>query len=374
MDMDLNSPRSSSSVSPASLSSPFYFLRRFSSSDKDQHLVRLPDELLLLILALLPHSDRVSMLRVCTSLHFLVSRSIYSTVRVSGKRARLFFVTLATSSRFSTVYATFPRRLSYSVTSATDMYLTYPVFCQALNLLGGLHTLSLDIASAQSKALMLALTRYGLLRERLLLATALFQSSQGRVALGDRSGLPRLKTLRVGGDPVVAALAVHCDVREIILVGELQYKQLSELCCRLNSSVYGSNISVLGIKLVPTLDMLAVLHALAEILPNLEDFSVDQKGSDTLATFRFLAGPDRPFSALKNLTLNHALGWRLNCALGWRLNRMLEVDRVSEKVVRFLEQELPSGSGLCSVRLGSTTWTLNVSTYRWLDGVQGASY
>ncbi|KAJ7135567.1 hypothetical protein C8R44DRAFT_729141 [Mycena epipterygia] len=257
---------------PACASAPPFYLPRVSP------ILRLPDELLLETFRLLPQADRISSLRVCSSLHFLVANALYSTVRVSGIGARRFFATISLASRFSLVYATFTRRLSYSVVISSDVYLTYPVFCQALIALSNLHTLALDVSSGYSEPLLVSFERYGLLRQRTLAVTRLFRASRGDQRGDSGNALEQLRCLRIVGDPMPVALLVQRDVCELVLSRELTYAGLNEICCQVYGSTYGGNITSLTLSLVKSLDMDEVLKALVEIFPRLTDLSLEQRG------------------------------------------------------------------------------------------------
>lgn len=236
------------------------------------------------IFGLLVLEDRVSMLRVCSELHFLAARALYSDIRVHGLSARKLFVTLALKSRFSAVYSTFLRRLQYTVTSRAESFLTYPVFCQALLTLDGLVGLGLDLFPGQAEALMMCLRRYSLIKTRVLLGTQLLEASRRRER-SSRSTLSSLRGLRIRGDSIVAALLCHRDVRELVLSTPLGYLGLSELCRVIDCSNYGSRMVTLIIRLNADLDVAAVLEALAEVTPNLEQLSLDQSGLAALVGF-----------------------------------------------------------------------------------------
>ncbi|KAJ7204257.1 hypothetical protein C8J57DRAFT_1407191 [Mycena rebaudengoi] len=117
------------------------------------HIFTLPDEILLEIFCRLSRQDRTRLLRTCWTLHFLVARTLYTNVRVYGRTARRFFSTLAAKTSLSSIYSTFTRTLRYTVTSSDDSYLTYPVFCQALEVMDNVHSLSLDLLPGQSDLL-----------------------------------------------------------------------------------------------------------------------------------------------------------------------------------------------------------------------------
>ncbi|KAJ7476309.1 hypothetical protein B0H11DRAFT_2235065 [Mycena galericulata] len=192
---------------------------------------------------------------------------------------------MAYNTRFSTVYATFVRRLRYTVVSSSDVYLTFPVLCQALNAMDGLYSLCLDIPSDQAQLLMLSFKRYGLLRERILAATRLLRTSSGANSPQPNNTLSRLRRIRLEGDPGLVALLVHREVDELIISRQLDYQAFNEVCSLVDSSIHGSKLTVLNISLDPSLDLVGVVAALAEVVPNLESFWVDQQRCDLMVRF-----------------------------------------------------------------------------------------
>ncbi|KAJ6579180.1 hypothetical protein DFH09DRAFT_1077473 [Mycena vulgaris] len=339
--------------SPSALVAPFYFLPQFAPLGA--RIISLPDEVLALIFELVSRSDRVSLLRVCSNLHFLVARSIYATVHVRGKSSRIFFATIAYSSRFSTVYATMVRRLRYTVVYASEAFLTYPVFCQALNLMDGLYSLSLDVSPHHSENMVISFKRYGLIRERVLAATRLLRSSMGTAPPPATRALSRLRCLKIKGDPSVAALLVHREIEEVILINEVGYAFFSDFCCLVDRSIYGSRITILSIWFALELDTTAVLYALAEILPNLSQFTVEQRSSDALTMVRLLAAPTQLFPLLRKVSINRVCSRQ----------RFMFDSALWQGVSKDLE-DVPFSSRLWHVRIGTCRWVLDIPTNRWI--------
>ncbi|KAJ7490415.1 hypothetical protein B0H11DRAFT_1912380 [Mycena galericulata] len=224
------------------------------------------------------------------------------------------------------------------------------------------HTLTIYVGSSQAPSLMRTFERYGLVRTRLLAATRLFHSSIGSNRDLYDGALHRLRTLRISGDAVVAALIVHRDVREVIINSELKYEQFSDFCCRVDSSAYGSNITLLSMCLAPDLNIRGVLDGLAEVLPNLRDLVIEQRGCDPMVCSQTVCrsvGPDRLFPCLLNLIINRGFVWHLA--------QSLDQERVESRMQNFLE-DLPVTSVLRSIRIGPTVWNLDLATYRWQNG------
>ncbi|KAJ7730774.1 hypothetical protein B0H16DRAFT_1733626 [Mycena metata] len=350
--------KTSSSRSSASLISSFYFLPQFAPLGAP--LVALPDEILLLIFELLPQSARVAMLPVCSNLHFLVARTIYTSVRVRGLRARLFFSSIAYSTRFTTVYAPFVRRLDYSVTSPSETFLTYPVFCQALRLMGGLNKLILSI-SIDHQPLLTAFRRYNILLERFQSAEAGRLNGSSNTNL-DPMTLPRLRTLRVHGSPDLTCLITNRDVEELSLHPALDYQAFSKFCTLVQCSSRTSCLTTLSIYLAPDLDHAIILHDLADVLPNLECLSIDQQRGRSLGVFEILVAPGQLLPMLKTLYIH-----RIHETIGMRISTR---GPFQKEVLKLLEN-VPFTSRLSSLQIGGFTWNVDATTYRWRVGEPG---
>ncbi|KAJ7665245.1 kinase-like domain-containing protein [Mycena polygramma] len=316
--------RVASSVSPIStLSGP-----RFSPPSRTRagpFIFALPDEVLLLIFGLARRHDRLPILRVCSTLHFLVARTMYSRVHVSGVGARLFFATIARATRFTSIYATFVRQLRYSVHGPSDAYLTYPVFCQALHVMDGLYSLSLAVGVIYSANLLTALKRYGLLRERVLTATQLFRTSLRQPVPAVQDPLSCLQVLALSGDPALAVLAVDRPVNKLTIGDELDYRSLNDLC---------------------NLEAGAVLRALVEVVPNLTALDINQYGGDAgHDVYRLLVTPTQLFPRLRTLRVDP-----------WPHARLVNVKRrnaMVQLVMNGLENSLPFNSVLSSITFGT---------------------
>ncbi|KAJ7750556.1 hypothetical protein B0H16DRAFT_1460661 [Mycena metata] len=304
-----------------------------------------------MIFDLVPRKYWVDLLRVCSSLHFLAARLLYSDVRVYGRRARLFFVTIASASRFSLVYATFTRRLSYSALTTTDGLMIFPIFCQSLNALGNLRFLSLNILPRDTGVLLKAFSRYGVSRERLLIATALLHDSQG--VRGAGNGMPRLYALKIRGDPSLAVLLRQRDVRAIVLTKYFGYEDLSGFCCLVDSSSFGKNITSLDVRFCEGVDLAGVTRALAEVLPMLQNLSVDAKHGDPLIVFRLLVSSGRLLPHLRSLLVNSRVGWLVPVESDPQI--LIDAALVS------LKTELPFDSVLRFVRMGDVAYDFNSS-------------
>lgn len=218
----------------------------------------------------------MSVIRVSSRLQPLAARALYTNVHVVGQAARHLFVILAAKTPTSIVYSSFLRRLRYTFSTPSESYLTYPVFCQALLTLERLVSLSLDIFPSQADSLMASMRRYGLLKSRSLESSRLLASSRRLYCTPVHDGLPSLRALRVRGAPGAVGLVCERGVEEIVLSTPLDYKTLDEICCLVDRGLCGYRVVTLVIRVVGTLDVQSVLLAVAEVMPNLEQFSLDQ--------------------------------------------------------------------------------------------------
>ncbi|KAJ6501448.1 kinase-like domain-containing protein [Mycena vitilis] len=273
-------------------------------------IVRVSDEVLLEIFSLLGSFDCVNLLRVCSELHFLAARSLYTDVAVRGRASRRFFATLALKTHNSSVYATFLRRLRFTATSKSDSYLTYPVFSQALLTMTSLVALDLDISHGTTRfdSPLISMQRYGLLLTRVLLGTRLAETvSKASTFTGSDvvgSSLPRLRGLWIGGDPTILPLICHRKLEELALGGCLDSDVIGELCRAVDRSIYGHYLVTLVIRVDKTLKTEAVVEALAEVLPLLVQLSLDQNGMDPMSVLNLLAAPRMLFQSVRRLALN----------------------------------------------------------------------
>ncbi|KAJ7436451.1 kinase-like domain-containing protein [Mycena galericulata] len=283
--------------------------------------------------------------------------TLYTNIRVFGWAARHLYATLALKSSYSTVYSSFVRRLRYTITSTSESFLTYPVFCQALLTTDNLVSLSLDLFPGQAEALISSMKRYGLLRMRVLTATRLLNAHLGVEQSVASLSLPRLRGLRISGDPSVAILLCDRDMDEIVLSSELGYKGLSELCCVVDRSLYGHNISTLFIRLEPELIARDVVLALSEILPNLEQFSLDQRGLDAMHVLDLTVSPRRLFRGIRRLAINPISGWLPASGASRR--------EFADEMCLWLAAELDLQSPLVRLSLAATVWTLDIATFSW---------
>ncbi|KAJ6510124.1 hypothetical protein C8R47DRAFT_1208170 [Mycena vitilis] len=303
-------------------------------------VLNLPNELLLDIFARLPRKDVVSLLRTNSIIHLLAARLIYTNVRVIGLAARRLFSTLATKSLHSSAYSASMRRLRYTFTSTSETFLTFPVLCQALLTMNHLVSLSLDIYPAQADALMLSLHRYGLLRTRVLVGTRLLASSQGHTPTPLERALPSLRGLRLrGGTAAAGALLCHREVEELVISTPLDYSTLSDLCSLIDRSVYGNRITTLIVRLANPLKVEDVLTALAEVMPNLEQLSLDQPRLRPMNALTALIGQNALFKRLRRLSLNVASPW-------------LEIDPANMSL--WLSERVERLSRLVAFSIGST--------------------
>ncbi|KAJ7739536.1 hypothetical protein B0H16DRAFT_1465193 [Mycena metata] len=317
-------------------------------------LVAIPDELVMEILGHLPRTDVISMLRVSPLVHFLAARVLYTNVRVIGIHARRLFATLAAKTKHSTVYALFLQRLRYTFTTAPESLLTYPVLCQALLTMTGLVSLSLDIFAAQADTLTLSLQRYGLIRTRVLLGTRMFAASQGRSTELSNEGLPNLRGLRLrGGTTTVGSLLCHRPIEELVLSTPLDYPALSELCCIIDRSVFGDRLSTLIVRLAGHLDIQRSLMALAEVMPSLQQLSVDQPEMDPMVVIRTLTRSNPMLRLLRRLSLNVVSRWDPD----------ISIDK--QGLCAWLTEEVATDSRLIELSVGANVWRLNVGTSSW---------
>ncbi|KAJ7773128.1 hypothetical protein B0H16DRAFT_1765906 [Mycena metata] len=297
----------------------------------------------------------LSMLRVCSELHFLVARSMYSRIHVYGQSARHLFATLSSKSRFSSIYATFLRRLRYTVTAASDMYLTYPILCQALLTTENLVALSLDIFPGQGGPLISSLERYGLVVNRVLVATRFLDLSRGIRRTPFTPALASLRGLRVRGDWSLSVLVCNRAVDELVLSSPVDYAALSEVCCLVDRSVYGSQLTTLVIRLVPLLKIDEALEALSEILPNLEQLSLDQIG--LMPVLQSVVAPRQLFPSIRRLALNPVSGWRAECEV---TRQQFIMDLCS-----WMDEKITVESRLVHFTMGNVAWFLDLTSYTW---------
>ncbi|KAJ7135273.1 hypothetical protein C8R43DRAFT_956109 [Mycena crocata] len=259
-------------------------------------ILTLPNELLLDIFNRLPRLDQTSVLRVSSDFHSIA--------------ARKFCVTLATRSCFSVVYSGHLKRLRYTVTSPTESFLTYPVLCQALLTANGLVALALDLYPGQTEPLLLCFQRYGLTRRTDLTASVLLDKHRGNHRPSSVPTLPALRGLKIRGDPSVAALVLHRPIEELVFSTSLDYNTLSELCCNIVLGGRGHVLSTLVVRLGANLVAADVVEALAEVLPNLEQLSIDQVGLQPMSVLNQVVSPWHLFPKIRRLTLNVLSGWR----------------------------------------------------------------
>ncbi|KAJ7725030.1 kinase-like domain-containing protein [Mycena metata] len=314
---------------------------------------RLPNELILQILDLVPASDRVSTLRTSSSLHDLGARSLYTNVRVDGVAARRLFATLATKSPHAVVYSGFLRRLRYTFTSASESYLTYPVFCQALLTLDRLVSLSLDIFPSHASSLWAVMQRYGLLKTRNLQGSRLLSAFKGQPSFPMECGLPSLRALRVRGMPTGVALACHRGVEELVLSTPLEYEELDQICRFIDSGLCGHRIVTLVVRIVAGIDTQGVLVALAEVMPNLEQLSFDQLQLDPKSIIWTVAGPRRLLPSLRRLSLNVLSSWKAS----------LPAD--PEELCQWLGDNVDRESQLVGISIGMLLWFVDLASYTW---------
>ncbi|KAJ7783124.1 hypothetical protein B0H16DRAFT_1495468 [Mycena metata] len=319
-------------------------------------LFDIPDELLLDIFSRIPRHDLITMLRVTSWIHFVAARAVYTNVRVVGLNARRFFVTLASRSQYSVVYSTFIRRLRYTFTSASESYLTFPVFCQALLTMECLVSLSLDIFAPHADTLILSLQRYGLLRSRVLIGAGLLAAVQGhRSALVTAHTLPNLRALRLRGGPAIAGvLTCHRAIEELVLSTPLDYIALSELCTFVDRNIYGNRLVTLIIRLTISLDVQDVIMALSEVVPHLQQLSLDQPRLNPLPVLRVVAGSSPAFALLRRLSLNVASSWQTGIV-------------IEGGVSAWLASEIAPHSHLAALSIGTTVWMLDIMSYKWIS-------
>ncbi|KAJ6507224.1 hypothetical protein C8R47DRAFT_1209154 [Mycena vitilis] len=295
------------------------------------------------------------MLCVCTELHLLAARSLYTDVRVQGGAARRFFATIASNTRFSSMYGSMVRHLRYDIWTPTDRYLSFPVFCQALCYMDALHSLRIDGSCLLTAGLLSDLKRYGFVREGFLAATRLLRTAQGKPP-NLRDPLSNLRHFHLSGDFALATLASNRHITQLIIDHQLCHYTFSEFCCSLYSSVSSVHLTSLSICFAPALDTIASLDALAEVLPHLLDFSFTKDGCKVFDAFARLVTPPLLFPDLRTLSIRTGLWTELSSAAGRRT--------VGVSVLGYLDTVSP-GSRLYSISLGLSTFTFDCLSSRW---------
>ncbi|KAJ7040611.1 hypothetical protein C8F04DRAFT_1177949 [Mycena alexandri] len=296
-------------------------LRHAVTGTRRPLIAKIPDEVLREIFDRLPMATLLSMLRVCSELHFLVAR------------------------------------LRYTVVSPSDIYLTYPILCQALLTMDNLVALSLDIFPGQCEPLISSLERYGLLNNRVLVATRFLNLSRGIQRTPPTSTLPSLRGLRVRGDWSLSMLICNRPVDELVFSSPVDYAALSEVCCLIDRSVYGRQLTTLVIRLAPPLRMDEALQALSEILPNLEQLSLDQRGLEPMLVLDLVVAPRQLFPSIRRLALNPVSGWRADSEI---TRHQFVVD-----LCTWMDEKIVVESRLVRVGMADVVWSLDLTSYTW---------
>ncbi|KAJ7821154.1 hypothetical protein B0H13DRAFT_1920953 [Mycena leptocephala] len=213
----------------------------------------------------------------------------------------------------------------------------------------------LDIFSRLPREdVMSLLRRYGLLRSRVLEGTRLLETSQGRYPPSLDHGLPCLRGLRLrGGTFTAGALLCHRPVEELVLSTPLGYQALNDLCCLVDRSLYGHRMVTLIIRLSSACAAQDALVALAEVMPNLEQLSVDQPDLDSMSVLSNLVGSNALLKHIRRLSLNVASS---------RISGKIDDEEMSV----WLASHVASESSIVAISVGGTVWSLDILTYTWV--------
>ncbi|KAJ7495926.1 hypothetical protein B0H11DRAFT_1910212 [Mycena galericulata] len=122
------------------------------------------------------------------------------------------------------------------------------------------------------------------------------------------------------------------------------------------SRMYGHSISTLVIRLDPILVAEDVIGALAEVLPNLEQFSLDQNGLQVSVILSTLISPQRSFPLLRRLAINPMTNWAQSPDLS---------SKESDDLCDWLALETPGQSRLVQLSIGFLVCTLDSVTLVW---------
>ncbi|KAJ7157056.1 hypothetical protein C8R43DRAFT_1125608 [Mycena crocata] len=319
-------------------------------------LVLLPDELLLDIFGQIGHSDRLVVLRVCSDLHFLGARALYSDVNVRGLPARKLFALLAAKTALSSVYSTLLRRLKYTVTSTSEIHLTYPVLCQAMLTLDGLLAFSLELfGGPHTDAFLASFHRYGLIRSRFLLKGEL--TGRSELVQASWPTLPSLRGLRLRGPSALTGIVSYRELRELVICKRLDDEGFSDLCCALEKGVCGHKIETLVISVDHQLKTERVVRSLGYAVPNVEQLSLDHDNLEVTLALRLMVGSTASFLFLRRLFLNPVSSCRhLSDGLA---------DVFCGELCTWLATTMDSRCRLVRLGLGGFVWTLDAITFTW---------
>jgi len=238
-------------------------------------IFHLANEMLDEITSYLPKRSQTALSQTCRKLHAVATRLLYKNINVNGRQARRLCVTLMSRNVAPSVrYAHLVRSFAYQSQTTFDLYLSYPLLCDALMEMHGLQSLELCIPQSVSAFLLVLMNRKNIFREKV--EAEMLQNSF--IGHGNNSHswnvLPSIRMVKIGGDIRTLNVVHHRSVTSVTLLEQLAIgdaRSVIKILTRshplcINRCIRSLDMGVLspGIK-----DSLRLLYQLSVAFPNL---------------------------------------------------------------------------------------------------------
>jgi len=244
-------------------------------SNERTGIFHLANEMLDEITSYLPKSSQTVLSQTCHKFHAVATRLLYKNIKVNGRQARRLCVTLMSRNISPAArYVDLIRSFAYQSQTTFDLYLSYPLLCDALMEMQGLQSLELQVPRSISAFLLTLMNRKHIFREKV--EVQMFQDSY--IGHGNNfhswNVLPSVRMIKIGGDIRTLNVVQHRSITSVTLLEELTLddaKSVIEILTRshplrVNRSIHTLDIGVLSPEVK---DYLRLLYQLSVAFPNL---------------------------------------------------------------------------------------------------------
>ena len=203
--------------------------------------------------------------------HFLFN-ALYRHISVTGIGARLLALTILTCKRFN--YANLTRSICYRGNNIDDLYLTYPLFVDAICNMKHLSSLALTIPRHHTSTFMTIVSDRGLVRTQ----SSIFANIRNLLTDDQPSPcsqytLPKLQNICFDGDVDLVKLGCSRPINSLKMTSQMTAGELGRVFDLINGKLL-QNLH-LALFSSTTKELLYILYGLSEACPCVLFMSID---------------------------------------------------------------------------------------------------